>query len=408
MRLLSRSMLVPVIAAFLSACGRIALMSGPLEVNESPCHVVGAAHAHDNPALTGSIAVDSSGNLYVISVFGSGAAPKGRAPASVINVYSKSDIDRSPATNRVTAYGTTQYYQDPTTHVKPIRTIYLTWQGPTTLPLALDGARNIYALDVTRKEIVVFDDRASGHAAPSRTIGGQRNGLHAYDLAVDRSGSVFVASGPYWSHGQPTGRVLIFGPSQHGDIAPARMLAGGHAALIGLHGIAVAEDGSVAVSGGGSPYWPTPYYINVYPPRATGNVAPVRQIAGARRVSDDMMIAQDSPAWAKASRFGIGDPAAVQYEPRNEPMLNGNRRMGFDRAGTLWVANIGVFRVTEYSPSANGNVKPMLVLQGDKTGLSEPAGIAVDGEGNVFVSNYGTGTVNEYCGLEGRVGFVTQ
>lgn len=47
--------------------------------------------------------------------------------------------------------------------------------------------------------------------------------------------------------------------------------------------------------------------------------------------------------------------------------------------------------VTVYAPGANGNVAPQRSIMGKDTGLVNPNGIAVDADGNIYVSNVSNG-----------------
>jgi sugar lactone lactonase YvrE len=60
----------------------------------------------------------------------------------------------------------------------------------------------------------------------------------------------------------------------------------------------------------------------------------------------------------------------------------------------LYVANAGNNSVTVYSTDASGNATPTATIT--SSALSIPAGVAVDGSGDIFVSNYGTQTITEF------------
>ena len=53
--------------------------------------------------------------------------------------------------------------------------------------------------------------------------------------------------------------------------------------------------------------------------------------------------------------------------------------------------------ITVYPLKANGDVAPLRVIQGDKTGLSNPTGVFVDGVNNeLLVANWGNHTITVY------------
>jgi hypothetical protein len=64
--------------------------------------------------------------------------------------------------------------------------------------------------------------------------------------------------------------------------------------------------------------------------------------------------------------------------------------------------------VTEYAKGANGNVAPTVTISGASTGLSAPAGIALDTSHGVVVANRGNNTVTEYApGVSGNAAPLT-
>jgi hypothetical protein len=66
-----------------------------------------------------------------------------------------------------------------------------------------------------------------------------------------------------------------------------------------------------------------------------------------------------------------------------------------DVNGDVFVANAGNNSVTEYAPEVTGNVAPKATIAGAKTRLSQPQDLALDGAGNLFVTNLGS--VTEYA-----------
>jgi hypothetical protein len=64
-----------------------------------------------------------------------------------------------------------------------------------------------------------------------------------------------------------------------------------------------------------------------------------------------------------------------------------------DSKGNIYVANIGCGgslgngSITVYRPGSSGDVAPIRVIKGDRTGLLCPAGVAVDSSGKIYVAN---------------------
>ncbi len=144
----------------------------------------------------------------------------------------------------------------------------------------------------------------------------------------------------------------------------------GQAAGAGLHGR--------APSGCPCIYVTNPVYaaqsVTVYPVSATGNSAPIRTISGG-------MTQLVAP-------YGIA----------------------VDAAGYIYVAdflgtgsNSGAVEI--YAPGASGNVAPVGYISGNATGMSEPAGVAINPlNGNIYVLNDGNYSVTMYApGSTGNV-----
>src|SRR5947199_9544461 len=58
-----------------------------------------------------------------------------------------------------------------------------------------------------------------------------------------------------------------------------------------------------------------------------------------------------------------------------------------DGAGKIYVTNVTGSSITVYAAGANGNATPTATIAGGNTGLNFPAGIALDGAGNIHVPN---------------------
>ena len=134
---------------------------------------------------------------------------------------------------------------------------------------------------------------------------------------------------------------------------PVERIQGPHTLLNAPVAIAVGSNHNVyVVSGGG--YYTT--IITVYAAGAYGDVAPVRTIS----VPDEKL------------GFAVG--------------------IAVDSSGNIYLANNGLGSnctgsVTVYASVANGEVAPIAVIAGHKTGLCHPGGIAVGPNGDIYVTN---------------------
>ena len=83
---------------------------------------------------------------------------------------------------------------------------------------------------------------------------------------------------------------------------------------------------------------------------------------------------------------------AVSIGDDGSSSLNSPLGMAIDAAGNIWVANgnSGPFSVVKFSASqltASGTPVPAVILTASGSSVDEPAGLAIDASGNLWVSN---------------------
>ncbi len=71
--------------------------------------------------------------------------------------------------------------------------------------------------------------------------------------------------------------------------------------------------------------------------------------------------------------------------------------IAMDSAGNLYAANWLNGSITVYAASAEGNVAPVRTIAGSQTKLRGPTGVAIDGEGDLFVVNSAGNRITEYA-----------
>jgi DNA-binding beta-propeller fold protein YncE len=77
----------------------------------------------------------------------------------------------------------------------------------------------------------------------------------------------------------------------------------------------------------------------------------------------------------EGSKTGLDWPMGVAYDPRHD---------------TIVAANNGDSSILVFSRDSNGDVAPLRVIRGDKTGINHPMGVAVEAEkSEIWVSNWG-------------------
>ncbi len=71
--------------------------------------------------------------------------------------------------------------------------------------------------------------------------------------------------------------------------------------------------------------------------------------------------------------------------------------IALDGAGNIYVTNEGNNSITVYAAGASGNAMPMATIAGGNTGLNFPFGVALDGAGNIYVTNPGNNSITIYA-----------
>jgi sugar lactone lactonase YvrE len=77
--------------------------------------------------------------------------------------------------------------------------------------------------------------------------------------------------------------------------------------------------------------------------------------------------------------------------------------LAFDAHGNLWVANFGDSSVVEFPVgqlASSGSPAPAVTISASSGSLSAPSGLAFDGGGNLWVANFGNGTMVEFTSTQ--------
>ncbi|HET6275338.1 MAG TPA: NHL repeat-containing protein [Candidatus Cybelea sp.] len=167
--------------------------------------------------------------------------------------------------------------------------------------------------------------------------------------------------------------------------------------------------------------------VAVFPASATGNAAPTQVISGGMtQLVAPYSIAVDAGAYiyvadylgtqtGTGSNFGAvevygpgatGNVAPYGYISGNATGLSGPAGVAINPLnGNIYVLNDGNYSITIYSPGSTGNVAPIGKIAGSRTDiLGGGYGLAFDASANLYVSNDGNNSVIVYpAGATGNV-----
>jgi hypothetical protein len=225
--------------------------------------------------------------------------------------------------------------------------------------------------------------------------------------ALDASGRVYVANFAATLGGVPSIQVY---PADIGCAGPLSTLTGSNTQLQGPDGVAVDSAGFVYVSN-------TPTSVALYAPLSAGtqNTAPVSvatlAVTASNGISNNVLTvaldangrvfvasAEDNEVLVLPARAGTtlsNTPVATITGAAT--LLDDPRGVAFDAAGHVYVANqtgpSGPGSITEYAanPAGTTNAAPIAQLTGSATKLENPLGVAIDRNGEIYVSDAESG-----------------
>jgi sugar lactone lactonase YvrE len=263
--------------------------------------------------------------------------------------------------------------------------------------VALDPAGNIYVANEgvlsgdqssDPPSVTIYRAGTNGHYAPMARIIGPKTGLcYSQAVAVDSHGYVYVSNQGYVSNENPKGEpptITVYAPGSNGDVAPARVISGPATLLSAPEGIAIDSSGRLFVSSS-APGTPQGAAVLIFAPGSNGNVAPFASI--------DLECAK------------IRTPGAITLDSKGDIYVTTRWNIDTGSAGiaafTQQLHGTGdhlvLDPIEEHHPIGPTTIvgytgqclTPILSISGKNTGISHPDGIAVDRDGNIYVTNSG-------------------
>jgi hypothetical protein len=235
---------------------------------------------------------------------------------------------------------------------------------------------------------------------------------------------VYVANDTVTTDGlRGAGTVTVYAPGVSGDARPVRVIRGRATRLSRPTGLALDADGNVYVVNSDVPMKDLGS-VAVFAPGASSDAPPTRTLVGPdTRLNEPAGVAIGGDGGLHVTSRGRGwAPTILVYPPGANadapPIraiegprtgLQGPHGLALDAGGNLYVANHGganginaygpdLGAVTVYAPGASGDVEPIRTIRGYHARLNGPSGIALDSD-TLYVANYwavGKGSVTVY------------
>lgn len=260
--------------------------------------------------------------------------------------------------------------------------------------------------------IIQFSSDSNGTVSPSSTVKGP-TGVTFEGLAVDATGNLYVGGVLPGTTPNSQGelQILVFAPGSNGMATPTRTIIGNSTGLEGftqnmISGLAVDSSGNLYVSSGLLKGGLVNPGISVFAPTANGDVAPTNVITMTNIGTYTMgQIALDSAGniYVAASTLGAPQAAILIFASNSagtvpptstitgpETTLDGLDGVAVDSEGNIYVSNVssmGVPSILEFGAGSTGNVAPMRTISGSATTMSALGNLAVDSAGNIYVLN---------------------
>ena len=206
----------------------------------------------------------------------------------------------------------------------------------------------------------------------------------AFNIAVDEGAEEFFLTIQHDS------AVVVFRKSASGDEAPLRLLQGEHTRLANPHGVALdPRNGLMFVTNQGAV---AQRDAALSGPNHPANMPLLRDAAipGSGKMLP--------PAITVHSKTASGDAAPIRVIEGSRTRLNWPTGIALNlERGELYVANDAGDSILVFDANAEGNVEPRRVLAGARTGLKNPTGLALDMQnGELWVANFGNHTATAY------------
>jgi DNA-binding beta-propeller fold protein YncE len=244
---------------------------------------------------------------------------------------------------------------------------------------------DIYATHAdTAAKMLVFSRDQQGNVPPMRELntGYMTRGR---GIAVDEEfKELFLTS-------QHNSAVVVFRKEAQGDELPIRLLQGDMTRLANPHGVAIDKIRDlIIVTNHGHVSSRSTEGVDL------STLEPNRPLDRSLAVPGSGRFYPPSVNVYPRDAKGDMPPLRIIQGPRTQ--LDWPSGVAIDdRTGEIYIASDTAQSILVFDPDANGNVTPIRVLKGPKTRLDSPVGLYVDKENEeLWVSNYGNHSLNVY------------
>jgi DNA-binding beta-propeller fold protein YncE len=256
---------------------------------------------------------------------------------------------------------------------------------------------DIYAVNNdTVDRLVIFSRQASGDVRPDRQVH-TPHGTFAMVLDEEHQEILLTV--------QHDSAVVTFAKATKTEDAPIRLLQGEHTLLADPHGIALdARNDLIFVVNHGSVHQVQPGKPTLERTFAGGDGKANWPLGFGHAIPGSGK--NLPPSITVYARGASGDAPPVRVIQGPKTQMNWPTGIAYDpRANEIYVANDMGDSILVFPASASGDTAPSRVMKGPKTLLKNPTGVFVDGaHGELWVANFGNHTAAAYkLGADGDV-----
>ena len=254
------------------------------------------------------------------------------------------------------------------------------------------GAR-LWAAEVEDGKLLGFNVKASGGGAPAVSIYGTNlnsapsESWAPTDVVQDPVSHDLFVTDHY-------NRIVVLAGNANGNAHPLRVISGALTKLNNPQSIALAPHNRIAVAN------TTGNSIEFFDESASGNHGPATRLHGIHtglNAPDGLAYFNGqlyvSNAGGSITVYGTGasnDAAPIRTITGNLTKLYDPAQIAFDASGYLYVTNqanaaSGIAKVTVFPPGATGNYAPLRTITGSQTGFDCPEGLALAHVSELYV-----------------------